>query len=101
MFQKARMKTSPEKLNTPSPAEYKISVIGFLDENMSDRLGGLTILNTKPDPCADVLVVTLTGNLADQTALFGVLNALYNMRMPLLSVEYLGESNMKGKNHKK
>ena len=101
MFQKARMKTYPKKLNTLFPAEYKISVIGFLDEKMSDRLGGLTILNTKPDPCADVPVVTLTGNLTDQTALFGVLNALYNMRMPLLSVEYLGEIEKIGKDQEK
>jgi len=95
------MKTSPEKLNAISPAEYKISVIGFLDENMSDRLGGLAILNTHPDQCAEASIVTLTGKLTDQAALFGVLNAVYNMRMPLLSVEYLGENEMKGQNHEK
>jgi len=94
------MKTSPKKLNVISSAEYKISVVGFLDENMSERLGGLTILNTKPDQRADTPIVTLTGNLTDQAALFGVLNALYNMRMPLLSVEYLGNKR-KDKNHEK
>jgi hypothetical protein len=76
-------------------------VIGFLDENMSDRLGGLTILNTHPDQHLTIPIVTLTGKLTDQAALFGVLNALYNMRFPLLSVEYLGESEMKGKKHEK
>ena len=95
------MKTSPEKLDAISPAEYKISVVGFLDENMSDRLGGLTILNTGPEQNLAAPIVTLTGKISDQAALFGVLNALYNMRFPLLSVEYLGESEIKRKKHEK
>jgi hypothetical protein len=32
---------------------------------------------------------TLIGPLVDQAALFGVLNALYDMRMPLISVKCL------------
>ena len=95
------MKTSPEKLNVVSPAEYKISVVGTLDENMSDRLGGLTIERQKTDPDSDKSIIYLTGRLSDQAALFGVLNTLYNMRMPLLSVEYLGTSEMKGYSHEK
>ena len=31
----------------------------------------------------------LVGWLADQAALFGVLNTLYGLHLPLLSVEYL------------
>jgi len=89
------METSPNKLNVVSPAVYKISVLGFLDENMSDRLGGLTILNTDFDSPTVAPVVTLSGKLSDQAALFGVLNALYNMRMPLLSVEYVGSKKTK------
>jgi hypothetical protein len=95
------MKTYPEKLDVISPAEYKISVVGSLDENMSDRLGGLAILNTNPDQCADAPIVTLTGKLTDQAALFGVLNALYNMRMPLLTVECLSVKNLKGDKNEK
>jgi len=95
------MKTSTEKLNAISPVEYNISVIGFLDENMSDRLGGLAILNTNPDQYTDTPIVTLTGKLTDQAALFGVLNALYNMRMPLISVECLSVENLKGDNNEK
>ena len=85
------MKTTPGKLSVYSPARYRISVLGFLDENMADRLGGLTIESQEPDPGSDKSIISLTGNLADQAALFGVLNALYNMRMPLLAVEYLNE----------
>jgi hypothetical protein len=32
-----------------------------------------------------VTITTLRGQLPDQAALFGVLNALYDMRLPLLS----------------
>jgi hypothetical protein len=85
------MKKSLEKLNFVSPAEYKISVLGFLDENMTDRLGGLTIESQEPGPDCNKSKITLTGILPDQAALFGVLNILYNMRLLLLSVEYLGE----------
>jgi len=90
------MKTTPGNLSVVSPAEYRISVVGFLDEDMSDRLGGLTIESEEPDQRRGKSKTTLTGRLADQAALFGVLNALYNMRLPLLTVECLSECNSKG-----
>ena len=71
------------------PATYHIQVIGQIDENWSNRLGGLTITSTRLD---DRQVITsLHGNLIDQAALFGVLMTLYDSRLPLLSVEFLGE----------
>ena len=91
------MKIPISNLSVVSPAKYKISVVGILEESFSDRLCGLTIRNTQPDQNAGSKpVTTLTGQLADQAALFGVLNALYNMRMPLLAVEYLSEHESKG-----
>jgi hypothetical protein len=90
------MKISPGKLCVLSPARYRISVLGFLDENMTDRLCGLTIEHQEQDPGYGKSIISFTGSLTDQAALLGVLNALYNMRMPLLSVEYLGESESKG-----
>ncbi|KPK01706.1 MAG: hypothetical protein AMJ56_21840 [Anaerolineae bacterium SG8_19] len=86
------MKISPGKLSVFSPARYRISVLGFLDENMTERLCGLTIEHQEHDPGSSKSIVSLNGSLADQAALLGALNILYNMRMPLLSVEYLGES---------
>ncbi|MHC4725543.1 MAG: hypothetical protein ACYS9V_15125 [Planctomycetota bacterium] len=65
--------------------------MGILEESFSDRLCGLTIRNTEAYLSAGKPVATLTGQLADQAALFGVLNALYNMRLPLIAVEYLVE----------
>ena len=81
------MNFHPENLSVITPAEYRISVVGYLDQNMSSRLGGLTIENTKQEPGSKKSVVTLKGRLADQAALLGVLNALYSMCLPLLSVE--------------
>ena len=68
-----------------SPATYRIRVQGHLDDSWSDRLGGMVISRayTKENKPITILV----GHLLDQAALSGVLNALYNLRMPLLSAE--------------
>ena len=90
------MKMLTGNLNVISPAEYKISVAGFLDESLSDRLCGLSITNTKSDQTTGKPIATLTGRLADQAALFGVLNALYNMRLPLITVKCISIDEPKG-----
>lgn len=74
-------------LTVSMPATYRIRVIGYLDENWSDRLGGLMINSSNQE--GKSAVTTLSGSIIDQAALFGVLNALYDMRLPLLSVECL------------
>ena len=66
------------------PATYQIRVQGHLDESWSDRLAGMTISTTQVD---DAPVSVLTNRLRDQAALFGVLNTLYDLHLPLLSVE--------------
>ena len=72
-------------LKIDEPATYCIRVAGFLEQNWSDRLAGLEIV---PDEGQGrKAITTLSGRLIDQAALFGVLNALYDMRLPLLSVE--------------
>lgn len=72
-------------LRMHNPAEYIIQVVGALGEEWSGRLGGLTVATT--EEADQQPVTTLTGQLADQAALLGVLNGLYNMRLPVLSVE--------------
>jgi hypothetical protein len=62
---------------------YQIIVQGFLDSDWSNRLGGLSIATTET---AHGTVTTLTGEVVDQAALFGILNALYDLHHPLLSV---------------
>jgi hypothetical protein len=75
------------KLTIDKPATYCIQVIGGLDQSWSDRLAGLTI--TSSDEEGMQAITTLSGAIIDQAALFGVLKALYDMRLPLLSVECL------------
>ena len=47
------------------------------------------IRNADAWPCRRAL--RQTGQLLDQAALFGVLNSLYDRRLPLLLVEYVPE----------
>ena len=71
------------------PATYRIVARGGLDQRLSDRLGGMRI--TSEDTGGEKPVATLVGRLLDQAQLSGVLNALYEMHMPILSVEILDE----------
>jgi hypothetical protein len=50
-------------------------------------MGGLTITCASQE--GKQTITTLSGSIIDQAALFGVLKALYDMRLPLLSVEYM------------
>ena len=67
-----------------TPAVYRIQVKGYLDKRWSDRLGGMDI---QVSQCGGVQKATLVGRLPDQAALLGVLNTLYNLHLPLLSLE--------------
>ncbi len=75
--------------NLDTPGTYRIRVRGYLDSSWSDRLGGLTITQTGQGD--ESVETTLYGQVLDQAALAGVLSALYDLHLPLLSVEYLGD----------
>lgn len=62
-------------------ATYEIRIDGHLDPHWSSRLGGLTMAH-RPDG-----TTTLTGPIADQAALHGVLTGLRDLAAPLLSVD--------------
>ena len=80
---------SREKFTFDGPGNYRIRVQGFLDQKWSERLGGMYItINHREDRKT---LATLVGRLQDQAELAGVLNTLYEMHLPLLSVEYLDE----------
>ena len=70
-----------------SPATYRIDVQGRIPASWCDRLEGMTI--TEDSSEAKPLVTTLLGELSDQAALVGVLNTLYALHLPVLSVECL------------
>ena len=64
-------------------ATYEIRVAGHLDDHWSDRLGGLGITRNADG------TTTLTGLLADQSELYGVLAGLRDIGAALLSVVLL------------
>ena len=68
---------------------YAIHIAGRLDTSWSDRLGGMSVTCQENEGQDNDLVSILYGQVPDQAALFGVLNALYNARYPLLFVKYI------------
>ena len=70
--------------NLGTPAHYVIKVRGWLDDAWAQQMG----LSLSHISSADGVPLTmLTGQLVDQAALFGILNALYGLGFPLLAVE--------------
>jgi hypothetical protein len=71
------------------PASYRIKVKGFIPNDWSERLEGMSIHRQKSDDGEPV--TTLEGELVDQAALAGVLNSIYELHLPILSVEYVDD----------
>ena len=77
------------KISDDAPATYRIRVQGLLDPSWANRLGGMTIVASSESDAS--VTTTLTGELADQNALENVLTTLYNLGLPLLSVDSLAD----------
>jgi len=78
---------TPKGLTFDTEAVYQIGVQGSLDESWSDRMNGVDIrVRNLPD---EAPVTLLVGRFIDQAALAGVLNTLYDLGFPLLTVELL------------
>lgn len=71
------------------PQVYRIVVGGRLDARWADQLADLAI--TPGEDPTSAATTTLEGPIRDQAELSGVLNALYDLHLPLLSVEIVGE----------
>jgi hypothetical protein len=67
-------------LVTRPPTGYVLRVGGHLDPHWSARLGGLTLTH------ADDGTTTLTGAVADQAELHGILNRIRDLGVTLISV---------------
>ena len=65
------------------PSKYQIRVKGTLDGRWSAHFDGLTITSGAD---ADDDETVLSGLVADQAALHGVLRRLYSLGLPLISV---------------
>ena len=83
-----------QQLTFDEPAMYRIRVSGRIRPNWSDRLEGMIIGLDIPD--VGPPVTTLVGELTDQAALAGVLNTLYELHRPVLSVECLSAQQQVG-----
>jgi hypothetical protein len=68
--------------------QYQIRIRGHLDDQWSEWLGGLTVAQ-HPDG-----TTTLTGEIVDRAALYGVLNRLEDMGLTLISVNEVGKESM-------
>ncbi|MFN2106849.1 MAG: hypothetical protein ACK2U5_08345 [Candidatus Promineifilaceae bacterium] len=77
-------------LSLTSRARYTVQLQGVLDPSWADRLGGMQIVNLGVDGPDSVPVTVMTGDVADQAALAGILNTVYMLGLPLLSVTFLG-----------
>jgi hypothetical protein len=74
-----------------NPATYRIRINGHLDANWLDRLSDMKVINTGEGDTPET--TTLEGRLIDQASLNGVLSTLYDLGLPLVSVECLDCTN--------
>jgi hypothetical protein len=78
------------KLGMASQAIYQIMVFGILDERWAEWFNGTLV--TIERSLKDRTLTTLTCKVRDQAELHGVLNKLYSLNLPLLSVNCLDKT---------
>ncbi len=76
------------RVASDQPALYCIELQGHLDPSWAEEVSGLAITVAQPE--RGPAITTLTGLVADQAAMMGVLNLAYSLGLPLLSVRCLG-----------
>ena len=72
-------------LKLGTQATYRIRIAGRLNRSWSKQFGDMSVSDEVSGDGSPLSV--LTGSLVDQAALFGVLNKLYGLGFPLVSVE--------------
>lgn len=78
---------SKQRITVDSPATYELRLQGRLDRRWSEFLSSAEIRTE--DPPDESPVTVITGRFQDQAALAGALSLLYDLGLPLLSVECL------------
>ncbi len=81
------MPTDFPPLTIDQPATYQIKVQGRLSEHWSSWFDGLTVVAAEAE--GGPTLTMLTGQVADQAALHGLLNRIRDLGLPLLLVECL------------
>ncbi len=81
--------TSQNQLSLHLPAAYRITLQGIVSQRWADWFDGFTMAcSTQPDGSPRTC---LSGTAADQAALLGILQQLYLLGLPLISVQYVPE----------
>jgi hypothetical protein len=80
------MPDKTHRLTLYEPAFYRIRIHGALDESWAEELG-MGIGWVKEIGRGPVTI--LKGEVVDQAALIGLLNRLYGLGLPLVSVEWV------------
>jgi hypothetical protein len=76
--------TGLESLQFDQAATYQIKVQGRLDERWTHWFDGMSIAFEQAEDGSTVTV--LTGSVADQAALYGLINRMRDLGLPLISV---------------
>jgi hypothetical protein len=79
-----------DSLSIHGKAYYSIQLQGALDQNWADQFGDLKAITFHAKESFRSPVTTIVGEVFDQAALLGLLNLVYDLGLPLLSVTYLG-----------
>ena len=78
---------SSHSLTMSAAAVYRITVRGKLGEKLAKSLDGLNLSEITGN--GGIPVGVLVGRFIDQAALSGLLNSLYDLQLPIISVECL------------
>lgn len=79
------------RLRPWSAATYRIEVEGPLPPSWTESFAGMRI--TTREGADQSLVTRLNGRVRDQSELTGLLNALADLQLPILSVKQIEEAN--------
>jgi hypothetical protein len=84
----------PRKLTLCDPAVYRIRVHGVLEPSWSELMHGMAIstVSLLDERQRELRQTELVGKLADQAALIGLINTLYSLGLPLVSVTCVWKS---------
>jgi len=79
----------PDITEYKCPAIYRITIKGVIDQRYAGYFGDMTTSVDKKEE--GPTTSKLTGKIKDQAQLMGVLNALYNLHLPIVSIQTLDE----------
>src|SRR5262245_36310826 len=84
------MREQRSRLTMAGSARYRIRLQGVIERDWLDQVSRMRI-SYRNIGNADAITV-LTGEMLDQAELIGFLNRLYDLGLPLISVQWLGQT---------